>query len=325
MGPGTTISWRLVLLGVPVGDIPFQLDSPQEWLPHDAPCGPKPLQPSPGQGQDGATVGRCRAGLSCWHCLTRCPMACGDSLAMLGALAGFYGTHSPLSLPCVCTWHGFVVWNTFLIKPGNEQGTQVVHATPGHGARTGLDHHQFLPGLTLANPSCPATLVSAPLGHPATHGSPSVTLASEWPLAPRAGPARPLLLAPGSSLPCWFLLLAPLLPSPGAAHGHPPLGLLGRSEWHKPSCDPLVNVAASRARAPGGPGCGSCVTGGQQPAGGSSTSPGSWWPVLALLCVPSAAASTHLGERDHPHTLSPSLGMASAREGVQAGQCRLSQ
>lgn len=42
----------------------------------------------------------------------------------------------------------------------------------------------------------------------------------------------------------------------------------GGSEWHKPSCDLLVNVAASRARALSGPGCGCCVTGGQQPVGG---------------------------------------------------------
>lgn len=95
----------------------------------------------------------------------------------------------------------------------------------------------------------------------------------------------------------------------------------GGSEWQKPSCDPLVNAAASRTRAAGGPGCGSCATGGQQPAGGSSTSPGCWWPVLALLHAPSAAASTHLGEQGHPSTLSPSLGMVSARQGIQAGQC----
>lgn len=99
----------------------------------------------------------------------------------------------------------------------------------------------------------------------------------------------------------------------------------GGSEWHKPSCDPLVNVAASRAKAVGVPGCGSCATGGQQPAEGSNTSPACWWPVLALLNVPSAAASTHLGEQGHPSTLSTSLGTASARQGVQAGQCRLSQ
>lgn len=37
VGPGTIISWRLDFRA---GDIPFQLDSPQEWLPHDAPCGP---------------------------------------------------------------------------------------------------------------------------------------------------------------------------------------------------------------------------------------------------------------------------------------------
>lgn len=58
----------------------------------------------------------------------------------------------------------------------------------------------------------------------------------------------------------------------------------GGSEWHRPSCDPLVNVAASRARALGEPGCGSCVTGEQQPAGGggSSTSPGLSW--LCSVC-----------------------------------------
>lgn len=50
----------------------------------------------------------------------------------------------------------------------------------------------------------------------------------------------------------------------------------GGSEWHKPSCAPLVNVAASRAGAVGVPGCGSCATGGQQPAEGSNTSPGCW-------------------------------------------------
>lgn len=181
----------MFLLGT--GDIPFQLDSPHAWLPHDAPCSPKPLQPSPGQGQDGS-VGRCRAGLSCWHCLTRWPMACGDSLASLGLWQVFMAHTAPFPRPASGAGHGFVVWNTFLIKAGNEQGTQVVHATPGHGAGTGLHHHQFLPGLTLADPSCPVTLVSAPLGHPALHGSPSVPLASEWPLAPRAGPARPLLL-----------------------------------------------------------------------------------------------------------------------------------
>lgn len=98
----------------------------------------------------------------------------------------------------------------------------------------------------------------------------------------------------------------------------------GGSEWHRPSCDPLVNVAASRARALGEPGCGSCVTGEQQPAGRGGVQHQSW-PVLALLCVPSAAASTHLGERGHPSTLSHSLGMASARQGVQAGQHWLSQ
>lgn len=177
-----TIFWTLVLSDVPVGDIPFQLDSPQEWLPHDAPCGPKPLQPSPGQGQDAAAVGRCRAGASCWHCLMKCAMARGGSLASLGLWQVFMALSAPFTCPVSGAGHGFVVWNTFLIKPGDEQGTQVVHATSAHGAGMGLHHHQFLFGLTLANPSCPVTLVSAPLGHPVSHGSPSVPLASEWPL-----------------------------------------------------------------------------------------------------------------------------------------------
>lgn len=206
---------------------PFSAGFSQKWLPHDAPCGPKPLQPSPGQDQDGATVGRSTTGLNCWHCLTSCLLACGGSLASLGLWQIFMALTAPFTCPVSGAGHRFVVWNTFLIKPGNEQGTQVVHATSGHGAGTGLHHLQFLLDLTLANPSCPVTLVSAPLGHPVSHGSPSVPLASEWPLAPRAGSAQPLL-TPGSSLPCWLLLPAPLLPPPGAAHGHPPLGLLGR-------------------------------------------------------------------------------------------------
>lgn len=121
-------------------------------------------------------------GASCWHCLMKCAMARGGSLASLGLWQVFMALSAPFTCPVSGAGHGFVVWNTFLIKPGDEQGTQVVHATSGHGAGTGLHHHQFLFGLTLANPSSPVTLVSAPLGHPVSHGSPSVPLASEWPL-----------------------------------------------------------------------------------------------------------------------------------------------
>lgn len=114
--------------------------------------------------------------------------------------------------------------------------------------------------------------------HPVPHGSPSVSLPSEWPLTPRAGPAQPLLLTPGRSLPCCWLPSCLHLEQHMATHSW---ASWGGSEWHKSNCDPLVNVAASRAT--GGPGCGSCATGGQQPLGGSSTW-GCWWPVLALLC-----------------------------------------
>lgn len=82
------------------------------------------------------------------------------SHGQLGVLAGVCAITAPFTCPVSGAGHGFVLWNTFLIKPGNEQGAQVVHAG------TGLHHHQLLPGLTLANPSCPVTLIPVPLGHP---------------------------------------------------------------------------------------------------------------------------------------------------------------
>lgn len=184
-----------------------------------------------------------------------------------------------------------------------------------------LHHHQFLLGLTLANPSCPVTLISAPLGHPVPRGSPvsSWLQSGLWhPGLALHGLSSSHLAAPCPAGSCCRL---PSLPPPGAAHGHPKWPSWGGSEWHKPSCDPLVNVAASRARAVAGPGCGSCGT------ASWGVQHHSW---LLVACSGSAlhaqcCSSTHLGEQGHPSTLSPSLGVASARQGVQAGQCQLSQ
>lgn len=151
---------------------------------------------------------------------------------------------APFPHPVSGAGHGFVVRNTFLIKPGNEQGTRVVHATPGHGAGTGLLHHQFLPGLTLADPSCPVTIVSAPLGHPGPKDHPGVALSGT---------------------------------SQAVTHW-----------WQSQS-----------------PGCGSCVT-----VGGSSTSPGCWWPFLALSVCPALLPAPTSGSGVTPAPSAPRWGWA---------------
>lgn len=74
----------------------------------------------------------------------------------------------------------------------------------------------------------------------------------------------------------------------------------GGSEWHRPSCDPLVNVAASRARALGEPGCGSCVTGEQQPAGGGGPAPVLACPGSAL-CAQCCCQHPPRGARSPQH------------------------
>lgn len=48
--------WCWISLSVPH----FQLDSPQERLPREAPSGPEPLLPFPGRGQDEAAAGKVR-------------------------------------------------------------------------------------------------------------------------------------------------------------------------------------------------------------------------------------------------------------------------
>lgn len=83
----------------------FQLDSPQEWLPCEAPGGPKSPQPSPGWGQDKAAVGKSQ-GRGELRALAHkagaagrrgVPQAPGTTPGRLGALAGFYGIHGPFS------------------------------------------------------------------------------------------------------------------------------------------------------------------------------------------------------------------------------------
>lgn len=161
-------------------------------------------------------MGRCKAGLLALpHRMSHGPWGLPGQLR---ALAGFYG---PFTCPVSDAGQGFVVWNTFLIKPGNEQGTQVVHAAPDHGAGTGLHHHQFLPSLTLANPSCPVTLCPPWI----TQCPPAFRVAFNtqgWPCT--ASPPHtwqlPALLAPAASSPpasTWSSTWPPTPASPGVA------------------------------------------------------------------------------------------------------------
>lgn len=160
-------------------------------------------------------MGRCRAGKSFWHCPMRYSMAHGGSLASLGLWQVFMAP-----LPALCLVLGMGLWFGTHFSLNLEMSKE---------------HRWFMPPLgtvlgqvSITTSSC---LVSPWPTHPVQ--SPCPPWITQCPPVFRvafgiqAGPAQPLLLTPGSSLPCWLLLPAPLLPLPGAAHGHPLLGLLG--------------------------------------------------------------------------------------------------
>lgn len=172
----------------------FQLDSPQELLPWEVPGGHEPPQPSPGWGQDEAAAGKAqgRAELLAPARDARAargrgvPQPPGSPPGRLGALVGFYSIRVPFS-SVSGSGCGCVVWNTFLIKPGNERGARVVHAAPRHGAAAagscaqgsmGWGRRGCRDGVSITTSSCLVprwwwhlaaswlvTLASAPLGH----------------------------------------------------------------------------------------------------------------------------------------------------------------
>lgn len=135
----------------------FQLDSPQERLPGGFPMAPSPRSPP----QAGAGMkllwGRCRAGVCSW--LWLCKAKAGDVSqgpwdipASPGVWAGFYGIRSPCPA-CL----GLALWNTFLIKPGNEEGAWVVPAGMGllcPGARGSRDGVSIIPSSWLIPQRC---------------------------------------------------------------------------------------------------------------------------------------------------------------------------
>lgn len=133
----------------------FWLDSPQERPPCEAARGSEPPLTSSGWGQDEAVLGKVQgtgellalaheAGAARWRHVPQLPGT--PPPGRLGASAGFYRIHGPISSVSGAQ-RGFVVWNTFLIKRGNEQGAPVVHAAPKHGAGTGLPLPAPAPGV----------------------------------------------------------------------------------------------------------------------------------------------------------------------------------